>query len=53
MENKGVNLKTVAARVGLAPCSVSAILNDTKAARAIPQKTKDRVYRAATTELSS
>jgi hypothetical protein len=46
-ENKAVNLKTVAARVGLAPCSVSAILNDTEAARAIPQKTKDRVYRAA------
>jgi len=46
-ENKAVNLKTVAARVGLAPCSVSAILNDTIAARAIPQATKDRVYRAA------
>jgi len=46
-ETKAVNLKTVAARVGLAPCSVSAILNDTQAARAIPQKTKDRVYRAA------
>jgi LacI family transcriptional regulator len=46
-EKKAVNLKTVAARVGLAPCSVSAILNDTEAARSIPQKTKDRVYRAA------
>ena len=46
-EKKPVNLKAVAARVGLAPCSVSAILNDTEAARAIPQKTKDRVYRAA------
>jgi hypothetical protein len=46
-EKKAVNLKAVAARVGLAPCSVSAVLNDTKAARAIPQKTKDRVYRAA------
>jgi hypothetical protein len=46
-EKKAVNLKTLAARVGLAPCSVSAILNDTEAARAIPQKTKDRVYRAA------
>jgi LacI family transcriptional regulator len=40
-------LKTVAIKVGLAPCSVSAILNDTEAARAIPQATKDRVYRAA------
>ena len=47
-EKKAVNLKMVAASVGLAPCSVSAILNDTEAARAIPQKTKDRVYRAAT-----
>lgn len=46
-ETKAVNLKTVAARVGLAPCSVSAILNNTEAARAIPQKTKNRVYRAA------
>lgn len=46
-EKKAANLKTVAARVGLAPCSVSAILNDTEAARAIPQSTKDRVYRAA------
>jgi hypothetical protein len=46
-ENKPVSLKTVAARVGLAPCSVSAILNNTEAARAIPQTTKDRVYRAA------
>jgi DNA-binding LacI/PurR family transcriptional regulator len=46
-DKKAVNLKTVAARVGLAPCSVSAVLNNTKAARAIPQKTKDRVYRAA------
>ena len=46
-EKKTVNLKTVAAKVGLAPCSVSAILNETEAARAIPQATKDRVYRAA------
>ena len=46
-EKKAVNLKTVAARVGLAPCSVSAVLNNTQAAQAIPQKTKDRVYRAA------
>jgi len=45
-EKKAVTLKTVAARVGLAPCSISAILNDTDAARAIPQATKDRVYRA-------
>lgn len=46
-EKKAVDLKTVATKVGLAPCSVSAILNHTEAARAIPQATKDRVYRAA------
>lgn len=42
-----VNLRTVADRVGLAPCSVSAILNRTPAARAIPKQTQDRVFRAA------
>jgi Bacterial regulatory proteins, lacI family len=45
--NKSANLRTVADRVGLAPCSVSAVLNDTAAAKAIPQSTKDRVFRAA------
>jgi hypothetical protein len=43
-----VNLRTVADRVGLAPCSVSAILNNTRASQSIPQATKDRVLRAAT-----
>jgi DNA-binding LacI/PurR family transcriptional regulator len=42
-----VSLKTVAERVGLAPCSVSAVLNDTVASRSIPQATKDRIFRAA------
>jgi len=46
-EKKAVNLRTVAQRVGLAPCSVSAILNNSPASRAIPQSTKDRVVRAA------
>lgn len=41
------NLKTVAATVGLAPCSVSAVLNNTAAAKAIPQSTKERIFRAA------
>jgi Bacterial regulatory proteins, lacI family len=45
--NKSANLRTVADRVGLAPCSVSAVLNDTAAAKAIPRSTKDRVFRAA------
>lgn len=42
-----VNLKTVADAVGLAPCSVSAVLNDTPASRTIPQTTKDRIFHAA------
>ncbi|HET6177515.1 MAG TPA: LacI family DNA-binding transcriptional regulator [Candidatus Sulfotelmatobacter sp.] len=42
-----VSLRTVAERVGLAPCSVSAVLNNTPASRSIPQRTKDRVLRAA------
>lgn len=42
-----VNLRTVAHHVGLAPCSVSAILNNTPASYVIPQTTKDRVFRAA------
>jgi DNA-binding LacI/PurR family transcriptional regulator len=42
-----VSLRTVAERVGLAVCSVSAVLNNTPASRAIPQRTKDRVFRAA------
>ncbi|MGA1985564.1 MAG: LacI family DNA-binding transcriptional regulator [Candidatus Sulfotelmatobacter sp.] len=42
-----VSLRTVAERVGLAPCSVSAILNNTPASMAIPQRTKERVFRAA------
>jgi hypothetical protein len=46
-ERKPADLRMVAAHVGLAPCSVSAILNDTPAAKAIPQGTKDRVFRAA------
>ncbi len=42
-----VSLRTVAERVGLAPCSVSAVLNNTPASWAIPQRTKERIFRAA------
>src|ERR1700675_2791995 len=42
-----VTLRTVAEHVGLAPCSVSAILNDSAAGMSIPQHTKERVRRAA------
>jgi DNA-binding LacI/PurR family transcriptional regulator len=46
-KNLPVTLRTVAERVGLAPCSVSAILNNSAAADAIPAHTKERVHRAA------
>jgi DNA-binding LacI/PurR family transcriptional regulator len=46
-DNKAVSLRTVAERAGLAPCSVSAVLNNTPASWAIPQRTKERVFRAA------
>lgn len=39
-------LRTVAEVVGLAPCSVSAILNSSAAALAIPEHTKERVFEA-------
>jgi len=42
-----VTLRSVADKVGLAPCSISAILNNSPAAQSIPQHTKQRVLRAA------
>jgi hypothetical protein len=42
-----VSLRTVAERVGLAPCSVSAVLNHSPASSAIPQRTRERIFRAA------
>ena len=46
-DKTSVNLRTVADHVGLAPCTISAILNNTTAAQTIPKATKDRVFRAA------
>ena len=46
-KRKPVTLKTIAELVGLAPCSVSAVLNNSPAGQGIPQHTKDRVLRAA------
>ena len=46
-DKKAVSLRTVAERAGLAPCSVSAVLNNSPASWAIPQRTKERVFRAA------
>jgi DNA-binding LacI/PurR family transcriptional regulator len=45
--SEAVTLRTVADRVGLAPCSVSAILNNSPASMSIPQHTKKRVLQAA------
>jgi len=45
--SKRVTLKSVAAKVGLTPGTVSAVLNDTPAARAIPPDTKSRIIAAA------
>jgi len=42
-----VTLKAVAAHVGLASGTVSVVLNNTPAARAIPAKTKERILAAA------
>src|SRR5262250_937354 len=42
-----VTLRTVADQVGLTPGTVSAVLNNTRAAERIPQHTRDRVTRAA------
>jgi len=46
-ELRPVTLRTVADYVGLAPCSVSAILNNSAVGMSIPQQTKERVWRAA------
>lgn len=45
--SKRVTLKSVAAKVGLTKGTVSAVLNDTPAARVIPAETKKRIVSAA------
>lgn len=42
-----VTLKTVAESVGLAPGTVSLVLNSAPGSASIPQRTKDRVFAAA------
>ena len=42
-----VTLKTIAKQLGVTPGTVSAALNNSPAARSIPQRTKDRVIQAA------
>lgn len=46
-KNSRVTLKTVAGHLGLTPGTISAVLNDARAARRIPQTTKDRIFAAA------
>ncbi|HTQ63060.1 MAG TPA: LacI family DNA-binding transcriptional regulator [Candidatus Solibacter sp.] len=46
-ENKKVTLKTVAKHLGLAAGTVSAALNNSPAARSIPEHTKKRIFAAA------
>ena len=42
-----VSLKQMAEYLGLSPTSLSLVLNETEAANAIPQETKDRIFEAA------
>jgi DNA-binding LacI/PurR family transcriptional regulator len=42
-----VTLRTIAEQVGLTPGTISAVLNNTRAADRIPQHTRDRVIAAA------
>jgi DNA-binding LacI/PurR family transcriptional regulator len=42
-----VTLKAVAQRVGLTPGTVSAVLNNSPAARSVPEHTKNRIFAAA------
>src|ERR1700737_2068676 len=42
-----VTLKTIAAQLNLTPGTVSAALNDSPAARSIPERTKKRILQAA------
>ena len=45
--NGAVTLKSVAQHLGLTPGTVSAVLNNTKAARTIPENTRKRIFEAA------
>jgi DNA-binding LacI/PurR family transcriptional regulator len=44
---KPVSLRLLAEHLGLSQATVSSVMNDSPAARAIPQRTKDRVLQAA------
>src|SRR5258708_19392206 len=46
-KEENVRLKMVAAHIGLTPGTVSAVLNESPASKAIPARTKDRIWAAA------
>lgn len=46
-ENQRINLKKLAALLHLSQTTISLVLNDSPAARSIPQQTRDRVFEAA------
>ena len=46
-KRKTVTLRTLADYVGVAPCSISAVLNDSPASKGIPLRTRERIFRAA------
>ncbi|MFZ3216321.1 MAG: LacI family DNA-binding transcriptional regulator [Candidatus Acidiferrales bacterium] len=48
---RGITLKSVAEHVGLTPSTVSAVLNNSAAARSVPERTKQRIL-AASRELN-
>src|SRR5437879_2217783 len=48
-EERKVTLKTIAQHLGLTPGTVSAALNNSAAARSIPEHTKNRIIEAAKT----
>jgi DNA-binding LacI/PurR family transcriptional regulator len=46
-KNSAPTLRSVAERVGLTPSTVSAVLNNSSAARSVPERTKKRILAAA------
>jgi DNA-binding LacI/PurR family transcriptional regulator len=46
-KDRPISLKQLAEYVGLSPAALSLVLNDSPAASAIPQETKDRIFEAA------
>ncbi|MFZ3332280.1 MAG: LacI family DNA-binding transcriptional regulator, partial [Candidatus Acidiferrales bacterium] len=46
-EKSAATLRSVAERVGLTASTVSAVLNNSSAARSVPQRTKNRILAAA------